>query len=75
MDLIYKVSYMLKGVQIAVNEQASIFQLDTQQMETLKNKSIQDLLVQNVAMKWVTRSDRPIPSAGHLQKKPITLYC
>lgn len=53
----------VEGGAVTVNDQASMLQLDTQQMETLKNKAIQDLLFQNVAIEWVTQSDHPIPSA------------
>ncbi|OAS21668.1 hypothetical protein [Paenibacillus oryzisoli] len=51
------------GSAVSVNEQASLLQLDLQQMETMKNKAIQDLLLQNAVIEWVTQSDRPIPSA------------
>ncbi|CAH1203435.1 hypothetical protein PAECIP111891_02322 [Paenibacillus allorhizoplanae] len=52
-----------EGSAITVNEQASLLQLDLQQIETMKNKAIQDLLFQNVVIEWVTQSERPIPSA------------
>ncbi|NRF91254.1 hypothetical protein HQN89_09495 [Paenibacillus frigoriresistens] len=52
-----------KGITSQVNEQASLLQIDSLQVETLKNKWIQDLLAQNIVVEWVTRSDRPIPSA------------
>ncbi|MGO4500460.1 hypothetical protein AB4114_31805 [Paenibacillus sp. 2RAB27] len=52
-----------EGSAITVNEQASLLQLDLQQMETMKNKAIQDLLFQNAVIEWVTQSERPIPSA------------
>ncbi|MDR6552750.1 hypothetical protein [Paenibacillus qinlingensis] len=46
----------------AVNEQAAVLQLDPQQMETLKNNAIQNLIFQNTVIEWVTQPDRPIPS-------------
>ncbi|WP_261306081.1 hypothetical protein [Paenibacillus andongensis] len=52
-----------KGITSQVNEQASFLQIDSLQIENLKNKWIQDLLAQNIVVEWVTRSDRPIPSA------------
>lgn len=52
----------VEGSAVTVNDQASMLQLDTQQMESLKNKAIQDLLFQNVTIEWVTQSDRPVPS-------------
>lgn len=51
------------GQTIAVSDQANLLQVDTQQMETLKTNWIQNLLVQKTVVEWVTRSDRPIPSA------------
>lgn len=51
------------GSAVSVNEQASLLQLDLQQMETMKNTAIQDLLFQNAVIEWVTQSDRPVPSA------------
>ncbi len=53
----------------------SFLQIDSHQIETLKNKWIQELLAQNVVVEWVTRSDRPIPSAGLLLRKRIILFC
>lgn len=50
------------GVTNTVNEQAAFLQIDSLQIENLKNKWIQDLLARNVVVEWVTRSDRPIPS-------------
>ncbi|WP_141692580.1 hypothetical protein [Paenibacillus pectinilyticus] len=52
-----------EGSAVVLDNQASLLQVDTQQMETMKNKWIQDLLFQNVAVEWVTQSTRPIPSA------------
>jgi hypothetical protein len=53
----------VNGTASTVIDQASFLQIDTHQVENLKNKWIQDLLAQNVAVEWVTRSDHPIPSA------------
>ncbi|WNR46710.1 hypothetical protein [Paenibacillus roseipurpureus] len=50
------------GTGNAVSDQATLLQVDTQQLETMKNKSVQDLVFQPLAIEWVTRSDRPIPS-------------
>lgn len=51
------------GSAVVVNEQAASLQLDMGQMDAMKTKAIQDLLLQNVSIEWVTQVDRPIPSA------------
>jgi hypothetical protein len=43
--------------------QASFYQIDPNQVESLKNKWITDLLTQHSSVEWVTRADYPIPSA------------
>lgn len=53
----------VNGSASTVIDQAALLQIDSQQIENLKNQSIQNLLAQNVTVEWVTRSDRPIPSA------------
>ncbi|SDN00037.1 hypothetical protein SAMN04487897_101754 [Paenibacillus sp. yr247] len=53
----------MNGSASTVIDQASFLHIDSNQVESLKNKWIQDLLAQNVTVEWVTRSDRPIPSA------------
>lgn len=53
----------VNGSASTVIDQAAFLQIDSQQIENLKNKWIEELLAQNVTVEWVTRSDRPIPSA------------
>lgn len=53
----------VNGSATSTIDQASFLQIDSQQIENLKNQWIQNLLAQNVTVEWVTRSDRPIPSS------------
>ncbi|OPH61996.1 hypothetical protein BC351_01780 [Paenibacillus ferrarius] len=51
------------GTASTSSDQAAFLKIDAQQIEDLKSNWLQNLLATNVAVEWVTRSDRPIPSA------------
>ncbi|MBD0380289.1 hypothetical protein [Paenibacillus sedimenti] len=51
------------GQTSGVAGQAAIIQIDPSQVESLKNKWVNDLLAQKSSVEWITRADHPIPSA------------
>ncbi|MFC5448408.1 hypothetical protein [Paenibacillus aestuarii] len=42
---------------------AAVFQIDPAKIDTLKNQWVSGVLATNTSVEWVTRADRPIPSA------------
>ncbi|MEW9697653.1 hypothetical protein [Paenibacillus sp. SI8] len=53
----------VNGIASANGSQTSLYQIDPQAVERLKNQRISELLAQRVSIEWVTTADHPIPSA------------
>ncbi|MGG1516783.1 hypothetical protein ABE504_15355 [Paenibacillus oryzisoli] len=47
----------------AIADKAALLQVDTAQIETMKTTWVQSLLDQQTPIEWVTKAERPIPSA------------